>query len=108
MCFLPLIVVLTKAAAADEQAAHSTGSDPLSGGSSCAWFSWWGVVAVAAASTLLLHVLLDRLPDCFTLGAFAVCCHAGHKTCVPEVGFVCFSVLGMPDVLNYCGLTLRL
>jgi len=48
---------------AGQQTAHSSASS-----GSCAWFSWWGVVAVAAASTLLLHVLLDRLPDCFTLG----------------------------------------
>ena len=39
----------------------------LSGGAP--WFSLPGVVAVAAASTALLHLLLDRLPFCFTLGA---------------------------------------
>ena len=78
-----------KTATAGEQAAHSIGSDPLGGSASCAWFSWWGVVAVAAAATLLLHVLLDRLPHCFTLGAVAVCDPAGRDNmCLLKEGFV--------------------
>ncbi len=48
------------------QAAEGQSSGVLGGGA--AWFSWPGVVAVAAASTALLHLLLDRLPRCFTLG----------------------------------------
>ena len=58
---------LWRAEFAHKQAAGGSGSGALGGGA--AWFSWPGVVAVAAASTALLHVLLDRLPRCFTLGA---------------------------------------